>query len=503
MSEVKKLRPYINGEFIESKTEKYSDAYDPSTGEVIAKVPCCTPDEVEQAVASAKAAYPGWSSTPVVKRVQILYKMRQLIEEHLDELTYLVAQENGKNWSEAQGDVLKAKEGTEQAISAPSLMMGESLMDASKGYDTVLYRVPLGVCAGIIPFNFPSMIPMGWMTPICIACGNTIVLKAATFTPQSALRFAELYKEAGLPDGVINIVTCSRHEAEILLTHPDVKAITFVGSTDVGQHIYSTAAANGKRVQALCEAKNHALVLNDSPVERTAAGIINSSFGCAGERCMALPVVVVQEGIADRLVAEIVKQANTMKIGPAYDKTTKLGPVINEAHRQSVSDWIQKGIDEGAALVLDGRNVKVEGFEKGFYLGPTIFDHVKPGMTVGEREIFGPVLCIKRVKTFEEGLAVMNENPFANGSVIFTQNGHYAREFVRHTDGGMVGVNVGIPVPVGYFTFSGHKKSFFGDLHCLGKDGYRFYTDSKVVTTRWFDEEESKSTTVSTWDGTI
>ncbi|WP_444641480.1 CoA-acylating methylmalonate-semialdehyde dehydrogenase [Caproiciproducens sp. R1] len=503
MSEAKKLRPYINGEFIESKTEKYSDAYDPSTGEVIAKVPCCTPDEVEQAVVSAKAAYPGWSSTPVVKRVQILYKMRQLIEEHLDELTYLVAQENGKNWSEAQGDVLKAKEGTEQAISAPSLMMGESLMDASKGYDTVLYRVPLGVCAGIIPFNFPSMIPMGWMTPICIACGNTIVLKAATFTPQSALRFAELYKEAGLPDGVINIVTCSRHEAEILLTHPDVKAITFVGSTDVGQHIYSTAAAHGKRVQALCEAKNHALVLNDSPVERTAAGIINSSFGCAGERCMALPVVVVQEGIADRLVAEIVKQSNTMKIGPAYDKTTKLGPVINEAHRQSVSDWIQKGIDEGAALVLDGRNVKVEGFEKGFYLGPTIFDHVKPGMTVGEREIFGPVLCIKRVKTFEEGLAVMNENPFANGSVIFTQNGHYAREFVRHTDGGMVGVNVGIPVPVGYFTFSGHKKSFFGDLHCLGKDGYRFYTDSKVVTTRWFDEEESKSTTVSTWDGTI
>ena len=226
--------------------------------------------------------------------------------------------------------------------------------------------------------------------------------------------------------------------------------------------------------------------MNDSPVERTAAGIINSSFGCAGERCMALPVVVVQEGIADRLVAEIVKQANKMKIGPAYDKTTKLGPVINEAHRQSVSSWIQKGIDEGAALVLDGRNVKVEGFEKGFYLGPTIFDHVKPGMTVGEREIFGPVLCIKRVKTFEEGLAVMNENPFANGSVIFTQNGHYAREFVRHTDGGMVGVNVGIPVPVGYFTFSGHKKSFFGDLHCLGKDGYRFYTDSKVVTTRWF-----------------
>ncbi|MCY1712700.1 CoA-acylating methylmalonate-semialdehyde dehydrogenase [Caproiciproducens galactitolivorans] len=503
MSEVKKLKPYINGEFVESKTSKYSDAYDPSTGEIIAQVPCCTPDEVEKAVASAKAAFPGWSSTPVTKRVQILFKMRELIVAHMDELTYLVAQENGKNWAEAQGDVLKAKEGTEQAISATSLMMGDSLMDASRGYDTVLYREPLGVCAGIIPFNFPSMIPMGWMTPICIACGNTIVLKAATFTPQSALRFVELYKEAGLPDGVINIVTCSRHEAEILLTHPDIKAITFVGSTEVGLHIYSTAAAAGKRVQALCEAKNHALVLNDAPVERTAAGIINAAYGCAGERCMALPVIVAQEGIADKLVAEIAKQAKEIKIGPAYDKSTKLGPVVNEAHRQSILNWIQKGIDEGAELVLDGRNVTVEGFEEGFYLGATIFDHVKPGMTIGDREIFGPVLCVKRVKTFEEGLAVMNNNPYANGSVIFTQNGHYAREFVRHTDGGMVGVNVGIPVPVGYFPFAGHKKSFFGDLHCLGKDGFRFFTESKVVTTRWFDEEESKSTNVSTWDGTI
>jgi len=503
MEEIKKLCPFINGEFKESKTEKYTNAYDPSTGKIIAKVPCCTKDEVEAAVASAKAAYPGWSSTPVTKRVQILYKMRDLIVEHMDELTYLVAQENGKNWDEAKGDVLKAQEGTEQAIAAPSLMMGESLMDASKGYDTVLYRVPLGVCAGIIPFNFPSMIPMGWMTPICIACGNTIVLKAATFTPQSALRFVELYKEAGLPDGVINVVTCSRHEAEVLLTHPDVKAITFVGSTEIGKHIYATAAANGKRVQALCEAKNHALVLNDAPVERTAAGIINSSFGCAGERCMALPVIVAQDRIADKLVAEIVKQVKGIKVGPAYDKSTKLGPVVNADHRQSILNWIQKGIDEGADLVLDGRNVKVEGYENGFYIGPTIFDNVKPGMTIGDREIFGPVLCIKRVKTFEEGLELMNANPYANGSVIFTQNGHYAREFVRHTDGGMVGVNVGIPVPVGCFPFSGHKQSFFGDLHVLGKDGYRFYTESRTVTTRWFDEEEAKSTEVSTWDGTI
>ena len=503
MSEIKKLCPYINGQYVESKTEKYTDAYNPSTGEVTAKVPCCTKDEVEAAVQAAKAAFPGWAATPVLKRVQILYRVRELILEHMDELTYLVAEENGKCWKEAEGDVLKAKEGTEQAISAPSLLQGESLMDASRGYDSVLYREPLGVFAGIVPFNFPSMIPMGWMTPMCIVCGNTIVIKAATFTPRTALRFAELYKEAGLPDGVINIVTCSRHEAEILLKHPDIRGVSFVGSTSVGLHIYSTAAAEGKRVQALCEAKNHALVLNDAHLERTAAGIINSAYGCAGERCMALPVVVVQEGIADRLVAAIKRLAEGLKVGPAYDKESRLGPVVNAAHKQSILDWIQKGLDEGAELVLDGRNVVVPGYENGFYLGPTILDHVKPGMTVGDREIFGPVLCIKRVKTFEEGLAVMNANPFANGSVIFTQSGYYAREFARHTDGGMVGVNVGIPVPVGMFPFSGHKLSFLGDLHCLGKDGFRFYTETKVVTSHWFDEEEGKSTNVSTWDGTI
>lgn len=503
MGDVKKLGYYVNGVFKESKTERYTDACNPSTGEITAKVPCCTSEEVEEAIAAAKAAFPGWSGTPVIKRVQILYKLRDLLITHMDELTELVARENGKAWVEAEGDVLKAKEGTEQAISAPSLMMGESLMDASSGFDTVMYREPMGVFAGIVPFNFPAMIPMGWMTPMCIACGNTIVIKAATFTPQTCMRIAELYKEAGLPDGVINIVTCSRNEAEMFLEHPDIKGITFVGSTEVGLHIYSTAAANGKRVQALCEAKNHALVLDDAPIERTAAGIINAAFGCAGERCMALPVVVVQEDIADDLVRAIVEKAKEIKVGPAYDKTTGMGPVVNAGHKKFVTNWIAKGIEEGAELILDGRDIQVPGYENGYYVGPTIFDHVKPGMTIGDREVFGPVLCIKRVKDFDEGLAIMNANPYANGSVIFTQSGHYAREFARRTDGGMVGVNVGIPVPVGMFPFNGHKQSFFGDLHCLGKDGYRFYTEGKVVTTRWFDEEEKKAKTVSTWDGTI
>lgn len=500
---VKTLPLFIDGKQVVSKTQKFSDAYDPSTGEVIAKVPCCVAEEVHAAVAAAKKAFPAWSATPVQKRTQILYKVRDLLIEHMDELTHLVALENGKAWAEAQGDVLKAKEGTEQAISAPSLIMGESLMDASTGYDTVLYREPIGVCAGIVPFNFPAMIPMGWMTPICVACGNTIVLKAATFTPQSALRIAELYKEAGLPDGVINVITCSRAEAEILLTHQDIKAITFVGSTSVGKHIYSTAAATGKRVQALCEAKNHALVLDDAPIERTAAGIINAAYGCAGERCMALPVVVVQERIADALVEKLKEVSSKLTVGKAYDKATKLGPVVNAAHKASIIKWIEKGIEEGATLVLDGRNCTVAGAENGFYLGPTILDNVTENMTVGTQEIFGPVLCIKRVKTFEEGLAIMNRNPFANGSVIYTQNGYYAREFVRHTDGGMVGINVGIPVPIGMFPFSGHKESFIGDLHTLGKDGYRFFTETKVVTSHWFDEHEIHSTEVSTWDGTI
>ncbi|MCL2299623.1 MAG: CoA-acylating methylmalonate-semialdehyde dehydrogenase [Firmicutes bacterium] len=497
------LQPFINGEYIESQTEKYTDAFNPSTGEVVAKVPCCTREEVAGAVAAAKAAWPAWRDTPVIKRAQVLYKLRDLIDRHMDELTYLVAEENGKVWDEAQGDVLKAKEGTEQAIAAPSLMMGESLMDASRGYDSVLYREPLGVFAGIAPFNFPAMIPMGWMAPICIACGNTMVIKAASPTPRSALRFAALYKEAGLPDGVLNVVTCSRNEVDDILKHPDVKGITFVGSTKVGLHIYSTAAAAGKRVQALCEAKNHALVLEDAPIARTAAGIINAAFGCAGERCMALPVVVAQESIADALAEAITEQAKLRKVGPAYDKSSQLGPVYSAAHKEYVLGRVEAGIAEGARLILDGRDCVVPGYENGFYIGPTIFDHVLPGMDVGDSEIFGPVLCIKRVKDFEEGLALMNANPFANGSVIFTQNGYYAREFARRTHGGMVGVNVGIPVPVGMFPFAGHKRSFFGDAHCLGKDAYRFYTETKVVTTTWFDEAEARRKSTSTWDGTI
>ena len=501
MASVEKLKYYVNGKYAESKTQHYSDIFNPSTGEVIAQTPCCTKGEVEEAIAAAKAAYPSWSSTSVTKRAQIMFNLRNLIEEQIDDLTMMICRENGKAWEEAAGDVGKAKDITEFACGIPSLMMGETLMNVTTGYDTTLYREPVGVFAGIVPFNFPAMIPMGWMAPLCVAAGNTFVLKAATMTPMTALKMADLYTQAGVPEGVINVVTCSRNESEIFLSHPDVVGVSFVGSTSTGLHVYGTAAANGKRVQALCEAKNHALVLKDTPIVRTAAGIINSAFGCAGERCMALPSICVEEEIADELVAELIRQCKNQKIGPAYDKTTNLGPVVTADHKAFVTQWINKGVEEGAQLVLDGRNCIVPGYENGFYLGHTIFDHVKPGMSVGDEEIFGPVLCVKRVKDYEEGLELMNNNQFANGSVIFTQNGFYARDFTMRTHGGMVGVNVGIPVPSGMFPFSGHKRSFFGDLHCHGKDGLKFYTESKTVTVRWFDEEEMKKEKVDTWDG--
>jgi len=502
-TEIRTLSLFVNGQAVASKSGRYADIFDPSTGQVIAQTPLCSEAEVNGAIESAKNAYPAWADTPAIKRVQVLYKFRDLIEEHLDELTRLVCLENGKVWEEACGDVLKAKEAVELACGVPSLMMGESTMNATAGYDTVLYHEPLGVFAGIAPFNFPAMIPMGWMMPLCIAAGNTFVLKAATMTPMTSMRMLELLYEAGLPSGVVNLVTCSRKEADLILRHPDIKGVTFVGSTTVGLHVYQTAAAHGKRVQALCEAKNHALVLEDAPVERTARGIINAAFGCAGERCMALPTIAVQESTADELVALLVKFAGERRIGCAYDKASELGPLVSEGQRKWVTDWIEKGVAEGAELVLDGRGVVVKGHEAGFYMGPTIFDHVKPGMSVGDEEVFGPVLCVKRVKDFEEGLGVMNGNRFANGSVIFTQSGYYSREFAKRTHGGMVGINVGIPVPVGIFPFAGHKQSFFGDLHALGKDGVRFFTETKCVTTTWFSEEEKKQQKVDTWDGVL
>ncbi len=504
MEKPKRLKLLIQGEWVDTRSGHYMPVTNSSTGDVMAETPRATADEVNAAVEAAASAYPQWRDTPLSRRVQVMFALKERLEKNLHELAVLIATEMGKAYQEARGDVLKAIEVVELACALPVTMQGRSLMNCSWRFDTVTYREPLGVFVGIAPWNFPAMIPMGWMTPLAITTGNTYVLKAASFVPQTSMRIAELLYEAGLPKGVFNLITAGREEAELLLKHPKVHGVTFVGSTKVGRHVYATAAAHGKRVQCLTEAKNHALVLRDAPVRATAQRIINSSFGCAGQRCMALPVVVVEESIADELVETIVEMARNLKMGPAWEPSTQLGPLCTEEHLRFVTGWIEKSIQEGARLVLDGRGVKVPGYENGYFLGPTVFDHVTPEMSCGWEEVFGPVLYIKRVRDFEEGLAVINRNPLANGSSIFTQNGHYAREFARRVDAGMVGVNVGIPVPISVFPFCGHKNSFFGDLHVMGQDGVAFFTETKAVTSYWFNPRDIEGDErVDTWEGTI
>ncbi|MBN2113389.1 MAG: CoA-acylating methylmalonate-semialdehyde dehydrogenase [Acidimicrobiia bacterium] len=499
----KRLQYFVGGEWRDSATEEWYPITNSSTGEVMAEAPRCTSDEVNAAVAAAAAAFPEWRHTPLPTRVQVMYRLKERLEANLHELSVLTATEMGKSYTEARGDILKVIEVVELACALPVTMQGDSLMNVSRGFDTVTYREPLGVFVGIAPWNFPGMIPMGWMMPLAITTGNTFVLKAASPVPQTSMRIAELLADSGLPPGVFNLVTCSRHEAEQLLTHPDVRGISFVGSKKVGWHVYRTAAAAGKRVQALTEAKNHALILRDAPIYATAQRIINSAFGCAGQRCMALPVIAVEEVIADDLVAALKELASKRKMGPAWEQTTELGPLVDAEHKAFVTDWIEKSIAEGAGLVLDGRNPQVPGGEGGYFLGPTIFDHVTPDMSCGWEEVFGPVLYVKRVKDFEEGIALINSSEFANGSSIFTRSGYHAREFARRIDAGMVGVNVGIPVPISVFPFSGHKHSFYGDLHVMGRDGVAFYTETKAVTSYWFTEADIRGDKVGTWEGTI
>jgi malonate-semialdehyde dehydrogenase (acetylating)/methylmalonate-semialdehyde dehydrogenase len=500
---VKRLQYCVDNVWKDSRSQKYTAVMNPSTGEQIAEAPVCSSEEVEAAVASCLAAFPGWSSKPVAVRTQVIFRFRELVNSHFEELSVLLATEMGKNLEESRGDVFKVIEACELSVSAPLELQGYSLMEAARSHDISLYREPVGVFLGIAPYNFPAMIPFGWFVPSCIVSGNCMVLKAATMVPQTGMRLLELLVEAGLPKGVVNLVTCSREELTALIDHKDIDGVSFVGSESVGRKIYAAAATAGKRVQCLVEAKNHALILEDAPLEWTARRVVNSAFGCAGQRCMALPAVVVQESVADEFVRIMKKLAQELVVGAAYDPATQLGPVVSAAHKAFVEEWITRGVEQGASLVLDGRGCRPAGFENGFFVGATVLDHVKPGMSVGDEEIFGPVLCVKRCKDFEEGISLMNANPFANGSSVFTASGHYAREFARRTDGGMVGVNVGIPVPLGFFPFSGHKRSFYGDLHVLGRDGMRFYTKVKTVTTKWVSPDESEKARVDTWEGTI
>ena len=490
---------FIDGSWVQSKAEKWYPVYNPSTGEVIAESPDAPPEEVVKAIEAAKAAFPAWSQTPAEDRIQYLFKLKQLLDRDLHKLATILATENGKTHAEAVGSISRGIEIVEFACGIPTLMMGESLSQVSREVDVTTFREPLGVCSGIVPFNFPAMIPL-WMFPLAIATGNTFVLKANGKCPNSAKHIMELLEEAKLPKGVVNMVLCEKDGITALIEHPDVKAIAFVGSTTVGRIVYEKAARFGKRVQTLCSAKNHALVLPDCAFEPTAKGIVNAAFGCAGERCMALPVIVVHEAIAGQIIPEIVKYASKIKVGHSEMEGTQMGPVVTPEHLKRVSGFIEKGLQEGAELLLDGRNCKVEGYPNGFYIGPTIFDHVTNEMAIGTEEIFGPVLSIKRVKHFDEAIKLINSSNYGNGSAIYTTNGYYAREYVRQIQAGMVGVNVGIPVPLGFFSFTGWKNSFFGDLHSHGKDGVLFYTEKKSVTYRWHKDPQVQIDKIGTWD---
>ena len=479
----KKLLNYINGEWVESLSTQYIDVPNPATGEVLAEVPLSSKEDVDLAVNSAAEAFIVWSRTPVPKRARILFKYQQLLIENYEELARLITMENGKNLEEARGEVQRGIECVEFAAGAPTLMMGSVLPDIATDMESAMYRYPVGVVGGITPFNFPMMVPC-WMFPLAIACGNTFVLKPSERTPILAARLVELFTEAGLPNGVLNIVHGAHGVVNGLLEHPKVKAISFVGSQPVAEYIYKTAAAHGKRVQALAGAKNHSIVLADCNIDKAVQGIIGAAFGSAGERCMACSVVAVVDEIADQLVERLVEKANDLKVGNGLDEDVFLGPVIRDSHRERVLSYIELGETEKAKLVRDGR-IDAKKHDNGYFLGATIFDNVTEDMKIWQDEIFAPVLSIVRVKDLKEAIELTNKSDFANGAVLYTSSGQAARDFREFIEAGMLGVNVNVPAPMAFFPFSGWKKSFYGDLHANGKDGVEFYTRKKMVTSRW------------------
>jgi malonate-semialdehyde dehydrogenase (acetylating) / methylmalonate-semialdehyde dehydrogenase len=479
---------WIDGKRQPAKSTRAGDITNPATGEIVRRVAFCNEADIDTAVQSAKAALPRWRKTPPLRRARILMRYRELIDQNREELARLVTEEHGKTHVDALGSVQRGLEVVEFAMGIPHLLKGEHSSEVGTDVDTHSMREPIGVCAGITPFNFPVMVPM-WMYPVAIACGNTFVLKPSEKVPSAAMRLAELFKEAGLPDGVLNVVHGDKQAVDALLTHPDVRAVSFVGSTPIAQYIYEMGAKHGKRVQALGGAKNHAVVLPDADLDFAADALIGAGYGSAGERCMAISAIVAVGDVGDALVQKLSERASGLKIGPGSGKDMDMGPLVTSAHRDKVAGYVDKGVAEGAKLVLDGRKVKVAGHEKGYFLGASLFDDVKPEMTIYKDEIFGPVLSVVRVKTLDEAIKMINANPYANGTAVFTRSGGAARKFEREIEVGMVGINVPIPVPVAFFSFGGWRGSLFGDTHVHGMEGVRFYTRAKVVTTRWPDSD--------------
>ncbi|MFI1156556.1 CoA-acylating methylmalonate-semialdehyde dehydrogenase [Streptomyces sioyaensis] len=486
---MKTLNHWIGGKPVEGVSGNFGPVYNPATGAQEKQVAFASADEVDAAVRAAKEAFASWGTSSLAKRTSVLFKYRELIDAHREEIARLITAEHGKVHSDALGEVARGLEIIELACGIPEKLKGELSTQVSTRVDVAAIRQSLGVVAGITPFNFPAMVPM-WMFPLAIACGNTFVLKPSEKVPSAAFKLAELAAEAGLPDGVLNIVNGDKVAVDAILEHPDIAAVSFVGSTPIARYIHTTGTANGKRVQALGGAKNHMLVLPDADLDLAADSAINAAYGSAGERCMAISVVVAVGETADPLIGKIKERADKLRIGPGDDPASEMGPLITKVHRDKVASYVTGAAAQGADVVIDGTGYTVEGYEDGHWLGISLLDHVTPEMDAYRDEIFGPVLSVVRVATYDEAIALMNGSPWGNGTAIFTRDGGAARRFQLEVEAGMVGVNVPIPVPVGYHSFGGWKDSLFGDHHIYGNDGVHFYTRGKVVTTRWPDPSD-------------
>ena len=482
---------FINGRAVPSTSGRRQPVYNPATGAVARLVALGSVDEVNAAVASAKAAFPGWADTPPIRRARVLNNFLQLLNQHRDTLAAMLTAEHGKVFTDAQGEVTRGIDIVEFACGIPQLLKGDFTDQVSTGIDNWTLRQPLGVVAGITPFNFPCMVPM-WMFPVALACGNSFILKPSERDPSCSLFMAELLKQAGLPDGVFNVVQGDKVVVDALLTHPDVKALSFVGSTPIAQYIFETGAHHGKRVQALGGAKNHMVVMPDADIEQAVDGLIGAGYGSAGERCMAISVAVLVGDVADKIVPKLAERARTLKIKNGMELDAEMGPIVTKQALERIEGYIGLGVEEGAKLVVDGRvdaqtgkPFEVKGHEGGFFTGGTLFDHVKPGMRIYKEEIFGPVLSCVRVKDLAEAVKLVNEHEYGNGVACYTSDGNVAREFSRQVQVGMVGINVPIPVPMAWHGFGGWKRSLFGDMHAYGEEGVRFYTKQKSIMQRW------------------
>ncbi|MGH7053967.1 MAG: CoA-acylating methylmalonate-semialdehyde dehydrogenase [Stellaceae bacterium] len=478
------VQHYIGGKGVEGTSGRWGEVFNPATGERARRVAFASASEVDRAVRAAAAAFPAWAATPPLSRARVLFKFREILERESDALARLITAEHGKTLSDAQGEVARGIEVVEFACGIPHLMKGETTEQISRGIDSWSMRQPLGVCVGITPFNFPAMVPM-WMFPVALACGNTFVLKPSERDPSAGIRIAELLAEAGLPAGVFNVVNGDKEAVEALIAHPQVAAVSFVGSTAIASAIYAGAAQNGKRVQALGGAKNHLVVMPDADLDQATDALMGSAYGSAGERCMAVSVAIAVGGVGDRLIDKLVPRVRALKVGPGTDPEAEMGPLVTRAHLDRVRSYVDLGVKEGAKLVVDGRGLKLQGYENGFFLGGSIFDEVKPEMRIYKEEIFGPVLAVVRSRNFDEAVGLINAHEYGNGVAIFTRDGDAAREFVNQIQIGMVGVNIPIPVPMAFHSFGGWKRSLFGDMAVYGMEGVRFYTRLKTAISRW------------------